>query len=117
MLYSVIPATFKDIEESVDIGVQIRVRVVNRISNTCLGSEVNDSVEWILMENVCNRITVGEISFEKGEVFQSPQRLESRVLQCRIIVRVDVVDPDYLMPCSTQFMGYGTSDKPCSTRH
>ena len=117
MLDVVIPATFKNIKESVDIGVQIRMRIINGISNARLGSEVNHSIEWILMKNLRNSTAVREIRFEKGEIFQSLQRLQSRVLQRRIIVRVYVVDPDDVVACGTQFMGHGTSDKPCCTRH
>lgn len=48
MLNLILPATFQNSDESANIRIDILVRMVNAVSYTSLGSEMDDHIEVML---------------------------------------------------------------------
>ena len=66
MLALVVAASLQHIHEADQVGVDIGVRIFERIANTCLGGKVNDdgeamSLEELLHACAVSRIQLGEI--------------------------------------------------------
>ena len=84
----------EDVEKTRQIGVQIGMRVLQRIAHACLRGEVNHAGKSSAAEQPFSCRTVGEIEALKGEPGALLQLRQPCLLQGRIIVGIDAVDAD-----------------------
>ena len=63
-----VAAAFQDVGEPHDIGIHVGLRVYQGITDTGLGSQVNNGVEGVFPEKCLHCRPVGKVCFLEGEV-------------------------------------------------
>ena len=94
VLDAVVAAAFEQVGEADDVGLHVGVRILQRVAHAGLRGEVDDGVEVAFFEQVFGHHAVGDVVFEEAEVGVGLQLFQSRELERRIIVVVEVVDAD-----------------------
>ncbi|MNY81788.1 hypothetical protein D3C86_2235420 [compost metagenome] len=59
---------------------------------------MDDAVKLLVGKQGCHSFAVGQIEFVKAEI-PGCQQIQARLLQVDIVVVVEIVDTDNLMPC------------------
>ena len=65
MLHSRMPATFENCNEAAEVGVDVCVRILERVSDTRLGGQVDHAIESFAREESGHGLPVREV--EPGE--------------------------------------------------
>src|SRR5690606_15260854 len=102
------------IEMPGDIGLDVSVRVLERVANTRLGAEVHDVLERAIGQASLEPRHVGEIDPAKVEPVAARCAAnpgEPVFLQRDRVVAVEVVDPDDAASPSQQADGYRGADE------
>src|SRR5258708_37740565 len=73
--------------------------------------------DYALAEEVLHRIGVGDVAVDESEGPRFLQLREARFLQLRIVVRVEVVDADDLLPAIEQSLRNVESDEAGGAGH
>src|SRR5437763_12219997 len=89
-----LPATLQHIEKPGEIGIQISMRVLQRITNTGLGGQMHHGSELDLAKEAFSRVTLREIDLVERELVEFAEHGQARLLQRRIIIMIDAVDDD-----------------------
>ena len=87
-------AALEDIEKTGEIGIEISVRIFQRITNTGLGGQMHDWPEFALGKNAFDRVALGEIDLLERKSVKFIQDGQARFLQRWIVVIVDAVHAD-----------------------
>ena len=88
------PAAFEDVQRPDDVAVDVRVRVLERVANSGLGTEMHDSVELVFDKQRLHRRTIGEVDAGHGEGIVAVQDRRASLLQGYVVVIVEVVEAD-----------------------
>ena len=112
MLDCVVAAPFQDIERAGDVAPDVGVRRFQRIAHAGLRGQVHYTRELLLCEQLAHRLIVGEIELDEAERRQLLQLRQPRLLQRDVVVVVEVVEADDLMPAGKQAPGGVKSDEP-----
>ena len=56
MRHLIMTAVFKDVQKTYDIRIDVSPGIFQTVSDTCLCSEIHDSVKSMLIENILNEI-------------------------------------------------------------
>src|SRR5262249_17321265 len=83
------------VDEALQIGVDIGVRALQRMTHAGLRREMNDERKAELREHRPDRFPVDKIQSDKGETAHALQDLEPRLLEPRIVVVVQIVEADH----------------------
>ena len=86
------PASFQNIEEAGEIGVEIGVGILQRVTDTGLRGKMHDGSEFAVAKHGFYALAIGEIDLVKTEVVEFAENSDTRVLQRRIIIVVDAVE-------------------------
>ncbi len=95
-------AAFEHIEEADQIGVDVGVRIDQRIANAGLGGEMHDVGKPVRREQRGHRVAVCEIGLLEAKLRERRKLREPRLLQSRIVVGVEVVEADNTAPLLQQ---------------
>jgi hypothetical protein len=87
------PASFQNIEEPGEIGVELGVGILQRVTDTSLRGKMHDRSEFAISQKGLYALAIGEIDLVKTEVIEFAENGDTRVLQRRIIIVVDAVEP------------------------
>jgi hypothetical protein len=87
-----VPASFQNIEEAGEIGVEIGMGILQRVTDTSLRGKMHDRSEFAVAKNGLYALAIGEIDLVKTEVVEFAENGDTRVLQRRIIIVVDAVE-------------------------
>ena len=87
-----VPASFQNIEKTGEIGVEIGMEILQRVTDTSLRGKMHDGTEFAVTKNGFYALAIGEIDLVETEVVEFAKNGYTRVLQHRIIVVVDTVD-------------------------
>src|ERR1700730_12240892 len=112
----IVPASFQHIEKAVEIGVGVSVGVLDRIAHAGLGREVHHESKTMFRKQCCDRRTIREIGRHETELRMPSQDVQSRLLQGRIIVTVEIIEADNGAALGQQPAGDMKADKTCRTR-
>ena len=102
VLYRMMPAGLQDVVESDHVALDIGIRVLDAIADTCLGGQVHDDVKVVLLEKVIDEGLVGEVALDelvgmpfglRGLLLDLAQAI---LLERRIIVVIEVVETNYV---------------------
>ena len=94
MWHLALSAPFKDMEKSYDIGIYICVRVLDAVTHPGLCREMHDYIIARFLEYPLHALTVHKIYLFKGKPLIWLELCEPVSLQVRIVVRIEVVDPE-----------------------
>lgn len=98
MLYLVMAAGFKNIEEADDVGIDIRARMVNAVPHTSLCRQVDDNIRLILLKQCRDRRLIRQVTLDKGELRILAQDLQPALLQPNIVIVIDIIKADNRCP-------------------
>src|SRR6516164_2211027 len=85
-------ASFQNIEESGEIGIEIGVGVLQRVTDTGLRGKMHHRSKFAVAKYGLYALAIGEIDLVKTEVVEFAENGDTRVLQRRIIIVVDAVE-------------------------
>ncbi len=88
-------ATFENVREADQIGVDIGVRIDQRMAHAGLRREMDDIAKPMLGEVRRHARAVGEIELDEREARQPRQFGQARVLQLGVVVGVEIVETDH----------------------
>src|SRR5437868_8969864 len=93
--------------------------VFDAVANPSLGAEMDDAIEIVSGHHLVQGCRIGKIDlFEPEAVVEAAcQTLEPGPLEGRIVVIIEVVDPDHLVAALEQYTRRGRADEPGGTRH
>ena len=111
MLNLVLAAALQDIAKAQQVGVGVIVRLVNGIAHTGLGGQMQH-LSW---SNFCKQtghaIAIGYIQLYKAKIGKGAQLIEPRLLECHVVVVVEVVDANHGHALREQSLGAVHADK------
>src|SRR3569623_299730 len=105
------PAALEHVEETLQIGIGVSVRTVDRVADAGLRGEMHDGGKPMLVEQRGNRGTVGKIGLHKGKAGIGTQDSEPCPFQRGIIIVVDVVEADDLSTFAKKLPGDVKADE------
>lgn len=115
MLHRVMAARLEDIEETDDVRVDIRARMVDAVPHTSLRREIDDNVRLILLEQRRDRRLIRQVALDKRERRILAQDLQPALLQADIVVVIDIIKADNRRPEPQQPLRQMKADKSRST--
>src|SRR3974377_2511626 len=92
----VVAATFQNITEADAIGIDIGVRVDQRMANACLRREVYNKGKPMLAKKRGGCRAVREIGPHEFEIIRSGKLVQARLLQLWIVIGRQVIDTNHL---------------------
>ena len=102
MLDAVVTAALEHMQGSGDIGVDISVRVIERIADAGLRGEMNDALGPLLGENRLDHFTLGKVSLDEIESVAALEPIKTRLFQGDIVVGAHIVEPNNLVAAVEQ---------------
>src|SRR5690554_6896302 len=90
-----IPAGFQDIIEADYIALDIGIRVLYGIPDSCLGSQVYHYIRLMVCKEAQNQLLIPNIPFYKTEVFKSFKALQPGIFKVNIIIIINIINTDY----------------------
>ena len=123
VLNLIVAACFQDVVESDEVALDVGIRVRDGIADACLGGEVHDDGEVVLLEQAVDCCLVGEVRLDKCPLFagccrESLDFLETLVLDVYVVVVCDGIEPDEFgtVIVVEQLLAEVATDKSCRSR-
>ncbi|MNN20633.1 hypothetical protein D3C81_1339220 [compost metagenome] len=90
------PAALENIEETVEVAVQIRLGIVQRVTHPGLRGEVNHHLWTFADKQRCDGRGIGQVNRSELEIAGLlAHPLHAVVLELRVVVGVEVVQTDH----------------------
>src|ERR1700735_772783 len=89
------PATLQNVHEPDQIGIDIGVRIDQRMPHAGLCGKVYHVGESVTAEQFRYRVAVGNVGLLKVEIGEAGKLLEPGFLQPRIVIGGEIVDAEY----------------------
>ena len=106
--------TLKNVTKPYEVGVNIRIRVLDRITHAGLRREVHDGIEAVLMEKPGHAGTVDDVQFCETEIRIRLAASQSGFLERHVIVVVQVVDAVHRVAALEQLRANAAPMKPAT---
>jgi hypothetical protein len=113
----VVPAPFEDVAEPHDVAVDHGARIFHRVAHACLCCEVDYSLGFVPREHVGDRLRVAEVAAHERELRMLLELPQTRSFQGRIVVVIQVVEPDDFVSPRQQPRCDVKADEPGCTRY
>ena len=113
----VVPATFEDIEEAIEVGIGIDVRVCERMADAGLPREMDHPGETVPGEQRRDLGPIRKIGMNELESGLRPQQIEPRLLERGIVKVVEIVEPDDMTAFGQQLARDMKADETRGTRN
>ena len=97
MLDAAVPATFEDVGKARKIGVDIRLRLGERVPYSGLRGKVDDLLKTLRLKQTLNSLAVCKVDPQKAKMRIAGQPGEPGVLQIQIVIAAEIVDPNNLI--------------------
>jgi len=104
-------APFQNIQEAADIAVDIGTRVLERIADPRLGSQIDDIFELPGLEQILDTRPILKAAPNKGKTILPFQHSETRFFEGNVIVVIQVIEPGNLVPLPQQALRKVKADK------
>lgn len=121
MLNRVVPAGLQYVEESDEVAVHVRLRVLNGVAYARLCSKVHNDIEPILRKETLNKSGIAQITPNKGEAalgIRLGKHVKACLLNTWIVVAVEIVDTDNdIVGTFEQLLNKKRTDETCRTRY
>src|SRR6266571_9001153 len=108
-------AALENAEEADDVAVGVRVRIGKRVTDASLCCQVDYFINLLSLEKSEHDVTIGHIDTVECEIRVTCQAIQSRLLQLRIVVGVEVVDADNRIAAIKEAMRDVRSDESRSS--
>lgn len=110
-----VPAAFKEIDETDQIGVDVGVRINEGITHTSLGGEIDHGIETVLLEQPLNGWPVCEFHIYVAEAVTLGEGRHPGLFQLRVVIVVEIVKPYDLGSCGYQLLTEMGANKTSSS--
>ena len=90
----IVPTSFQHVGKAIEIGIDIGMGMIDRMSHSRLGRKMHDHLEAMACKQRRDRRTIHEVGLHKGEVGMLAQDLQPGLLQRRIVKVVETVETD-----------------------
>ena len=117
MTAAIVPASLQNIGEADQIGVDIGVRISERVSHARLRGQMDDHGKPIPREQRRYRHAIRHIEPFELKARVVAQDIEPGGLQPRIIIGIEIVDPDDAVAGLQQPLRHVESDEPRRPRY
>ena len=107
-------AAFEHIEKAPEIGIEISVRILQRVTNPGLCREMHDRPEFAPAKDAFDIAPRREIDFVESKIAEVTEDAEPSLLESRIIVIVDTVHADHGATAFEESAGQSKADEACS---
>jgi hypothetical protein len=118
------PAPFQHIDEALEIGVGIGMRMVDRIADAGLRREMDNRRKPVFCQQSIHRFTISQIDLLESETRLTLQDVQARLFQSRIVIAVEIVQSDHRVAFGQQPARdmeadetRSTGDQYCLIRH
>jgi hypothetical protein len=111
MLHAVVATALEHVQRADDVAVHVAVRILLGVPNTGLCREVDDPIEARLGKEPIHPGAVREIELGEAEALLRQEAIEPRLLELRVVVRIQVVEPDDLIAAVEQTMRSEAADE------
>jgi len=109
-------ATLQHVHEPHQVGVDVGVRVLDAVAHARLGGQMDHHVEPAVANQAQHPISCYQIDPLEGEAGIGSEQGQPRLFEPRIVIGIQVVQPDDAMPLFQQASGEVKTDKPGSPR-
>ena len=117
MFYGVVAAAFEDVQEALDIGVDVGVRIFNRVAHAGLRGEIDDAVEAFFSKECLHGFAVRDIGFDKTKTIAAFEAGQAGVLEAHVVIGVHVVEADNFVAAIEQDFAGVRADEPGRAGH
>ena len=117
MLHPRVATAFQNIDEADQIGIGIGMRVGDRVAHPRLRGQMHHAIKPVLIEESGHGRPVGQIDFAKGKARLPLKSSQSRQLERRIVIIVEIVDADHPRTRGQQTVRDMHADEACGTGH
>src|SRR5215468_10261390 len=106
------PAALEHVEEAGEVGPGIGMGIDQGMTHAGLRREVDDVGKAVLGEQCRHGVTVGDIGLLEAEAGNGLKLLNACLLEARIVIGVEVVEPDHPIAVRQQAAGHMHADEP-----
>src|SRR5689334_425134 len=101
-----------------EVRSNVSLRVLDAVAHACLGPEVDDVVESVGASEPLQRLGIREVDALEPEAIAvlALKATEARLLQCGIVIIIEIVDADDLVAAFEKCARSGCSDETRSSR-
>ncbi len=117
MLDAVVAAALQHVQRAGQVAVGIGMRVLDRIPHAGLRREVHDAADLGTCEQRFHRRPIGEVHAREAESLARREARKARLLERRVVVRVQVVEADHLVAAREQPLADVVADEPRRAGH
>ena len=107
----------QDVQEGDHVGVQVGVRVGDGVAHARLGRKVDDARRGEFFEQGLRGAAVGEVDFLEAESGLAFEPSQACALEHRVVVVVQVVHADDLVPPGQQGVGHERANEAGDAGH
>src|SRR5579864_2289557 len=111
MTTTVRPAALEHVEKTLQIGVDVTLRMLDRVAHAGLGGEMHDLCKAMPRKQRRHRLAIREIGLDKGETALVAEQRKARLFQRWIVIAVEIVEPDHGPPFGQQLPGDVKADE------
>ena len=97
-----VPATFEHVEEAREVGVNVGMRIDQRMTHAGLRGEMHDIGEAMRSEQFRHGPAVGNIDLLELEIGECPELRDPGLLETRVIIGIEVVKADHVVSVRQQ---------------
>lgn len=97
MIYRVVAAGLKNVEEADEVALEVGARVLDGVADARLGGEVHHDVEAVLGEQTLDECSVTQVAAHEGEAAVGiglGEHAQARILDAGVVIAVEVVETD-----------------------
>ncbi|MEY9918779.1 hypothetical protein ABIF99_005094 [Bradyrhizobium japonicum] len=116
MTTRVVAAALQHVEKALEVGIGVSVRMVDRAAHAGLGREMHDFVKSMSRKQRRDGVAVGKIGLDEGEAGIVPKQRQARLFQRRVVIAVEIVEPDHGPALGQEFPGDVKADEPGGSR-
>src|ERR1051325_831778 len=117
MLDAEVTGGFEDVEKAAQVRLDVDVRIDQRVAHAGLRGEMHDARRLVRLEDLAQPLIVGNIRPQKAEILPLPENRQPRFLERDVVIVIEVVDGDDLVPAVEQPFGDVKSDEAGRAGH
>ena len=105
MLDLMMPRTFQHIGKTNQIGLDVGVWINKGVSNTRLCGKMNHSLKGFFRKKCGHRPVIGHIHLDEAKIRVSGKSRQSGLFEIDVVIVVEIIDTDNLIPSRQQTEG------------
>ncbi len=105
-------ASLEDVQEPHQIAVDVCARIRERIADPSLGGQVDHALRTRTRKKTLEAVPIGEVQPVKLEPGAAGQSRQARLFKPDIVVVVDAVEADHMVPTRDQALSDVIADEP-----